>query len=346
MSGLDQAGLERLGLKLAEVLPAAGPVALSEPRRIFGGASRQTFALDAIRDGITHPLILRLDPPASLIDTERKLEFAALQSVAGAGLPVPPALLLEESTETLGAPFFVMGRVDGSTAGNPFDPGAYGDSAASVARQFFADLGKLASLPAEASPLANVVPCPAPEACWRSELDHWAGVLHADAPEPMLVAEAAIRWLARNPPAAPPRVSIVHGDYRSGNFLHDGAGAVTAILDWEMAHIGDPLEDLAWALDPMWAHDHPLVLGGIPREEAIGQWEEASGLEAVPDRLAWWGVFAALKGLAIWTSAGKAFATGANTDLVNAWSAWYCGQFHERQLAAWLIKARQMETAP
>jgi aminoglycoside phosphotransferase (APT) family kinase protein len=346
VSDLNQDQLERLAALLADVLPGSGPVLLHAPRRIFGGASRQTFAIDAVRSQLLNPLILRLDPPASLINTERRIEFAAIQSVQNTGLPVPPALLLEEGHETLGAAFFVMGRIDGSVAGNPFDPHSYGDHAASIARQCFSYLGHLASLSPEKSPLAAVVGSSDPAQCWHRELDHWAGIITTDAPEPMLVAQAAIRWLRRNPPPAPPRLSIVHGDYRSGNFLHDGAGAITAILDWEMAHVGDPLEDLAWALDPMWAHDNPLVLGGITREEVISVWQEASGLDVDPQRLTWWSVFAGLKGLAIWTSAGNAFAAGTNTDLVNAWSAWYCSQFHERQLAAWLVSTRQQEAKP
>ena len=59
--------------------------------------------------------------------------------------------------------------------------------------------------------------------------------------------------LRRTPPPPAQKISVVHGDYRTGNFLHDGDGVIRGILDWEMAHLGDPLEDLAWALDPLWS---------------------------------------------------------------------------------------------
>ena len=73
----------------------------------------------------------------------------------------------------------------------------------------------------------------------------------------------------------------MHGDYRTGNFLFDGEGNIRAILDWEMAHLGDPLEDLAWALDPLWSHGDPShPAGTVTREQAIAMWEEASGLKA------------------------------------------------------------------
>ncbi len=68
---------------------------------------------------------------------------------------------------------------------------------------------------------------------------------------------------------------MVHGDYRSGNFLHDGEGRILAVLDWEMAHIGDPLEDLGWALDPLWRHTEDGRVAGMlpakPRPSGSGR---------------------------------------------------------------------------
>jgi aminoglycoside phosphotransferase (APT) family kinase protein len=126
----------------------------------------------------------------------------------------------------------------------------------------------------------------------------------------------------------------VHGDYRSGNFLFDSDGKIRAILDWEMAHLGDPLEDLGWALDPLWAHgDWSRPAGLIARADAIATWEAASGLKADPGALAWWETFASLKGLAIWISAACEYAEGRNTDAVNAFSGWYCLAFHNKVLA-------------
>jgi aminoglycoside phosphotransferase (APT) family kinase protein len=339
MSGeLDSAALARLAARLEGALPGSGPVSLSEPGRIFGGASRQTFRLDARRGEALHALILRKDPAASLIDTERKLEFAAYRSFAGTDVPVPAAVLLEEDGATLGSPYFVMGRIDGSVAGSPFQADCYQPHAEALARQFFTHLGAIARPDPSGLPLAQVCEAPDPASAWQRELDYWAGVIAADSAEPQPIVAAAIRKLRRTPPPAPVRLSVVHGDYRSGNFLHDGAGTITAILDWEMAHIGDAHEDLAWALDPMWSHDPARPLLGITREEAIGLWEAASGLQFNPDADRWWSLFAAVKGIAIWTSAGKAFSSGANMDLVNAWSALYCTQFHDRQIAARLLE--------
>jgi aminoglycoside phosphotransferase (APT) family kinase protein len=324
---------------VAGVLPGAGPVAIEGLARIHGGASRETWRFDAVRGEDRHGLILRRDPAASLIDTDRRVEFAAYRSFENTDVPVPRALLLEETPGRLGAPFFLMERIDNASAMSPFQPGAYGVQAEAISRQFFHALGRIAARDVAAAPLTAVLPT-SDEPPWRRELAHWAQVVATDALEPQPIAQAAIRRLKRTPPPTPQRLAIVHGDYRSGNFMQDGAGRIVAVLDWEMAHLGDPLEDLAWALDPLWSHGDPdRPLGGVPRAEAIAIWEAASGLTADPQALSWWSLFASLKGLAIWISAGEAYARGANADPVNGFSSWFCTAFHNDLIARRLTGA-------
>ncbi len=118
------------------------------------------------------------------------------------------------------------------------------------------------------------------------ELARWEKVIDEDEREPQPIARAAIRWLKRNPPPPAQKISVVHGDYRTGNFLYDANGDIRAILDWEMAHLGDPLEDLGWALDPLWAHGDPSrPAGTIARAEAIAIWEKDERVEgSIPRR--------------------------------------------------------------
>ena len=113
-------------------------------------------------------------------------------------------------------------------------------------------------------PLAECFELPTPESSWRVALDRWEHVLLRDERHPQPIVRAAIRRLRKNPPTPAAKISVVHGDYRSGNFLHDGAGHIVGILDWEMVHFGDPLEDLAWCCDPLWNHlDDTRVAGSI-----------------------------------------------------------------------------------
>lgn len=345
-AAMDDSLAGPLARYLAGLFGSEGGVTIEGARRIHGGASRETYAFDAVflADGAPHRrgLILRRDPVDTLIDTERALEFAAYQSVGSAGIPAPRPVSLVTDPSVLGRPFFIMERIDGGAASSPFARDAYAPHAQAIGLDFFRFLGRIARLDPAATPLAGVVDAPAAQACWARELDYWERVIDTDALEPQPVARAAIRALRRRPPPAPSRLAVVHGDYRSGNFLHDGAGRILAVLDWEMAHIGDPLEDLAWAMDPLWCNGRPdLAAGLLPRDQAIRLWEEESGRTVDQDALSWWELFAHLKGLAIWISAARSYVDGKNVDPVLAFSGWYCQAEHNRLIAARLCAAAE-----
>ena len=156
-------------------LPGASKVRVVNINRIHGGASRQTYSIDLTYEDATGPktkgLILRRDPPDSLIDTERRVEFAAIKTAYGQkDLPVPEALFLETSNAALGAPFFVMGRIEGGEPLNPFKIDDVEPHRAAIGEQFFRHLGSIAALPVTDAPLAQEIDVPAPEDCWRREL--------------------------------------------------------------------------------------------------------------------------------------------------------------------------------
>ena len=109
-----------------------------------------------------------------------------------------------------------------------------------------------------------------------------------------------------------------------------------------MAHLGDPLEDLGWALDPLWSADREHPGGMLKREDAIAVWERAGWLKVDPAALRWWSMFASFKGLAIWISSAKEFQAGTNTDPVMAFSGLYCLPFHNKRLADMLIQAKEI----
>lgn len=321
---------QRLGTYLGTKVYDGQTVGVRDLARIHGGASRETYRFRAqLPNGQERRLILRRDPEASLIDTERSLEFAAYRSFHGSGVPVPEPIALESDTAWLGRPFFVMAEIEESEAKSPFAPDPYTPFADQTGEAFWRILGRIAARPVGGSPLAEVADAPALEGAWSRELDYWESVLDTDELEPQPIARAAIRRLRRQPPPTPGRLTIVHGDYRSGNFLVGADGRIKAILDWEMAHIGDPHEDLAWALDPLWGHGLEGRPGGmIPTGDALSFWEDESGLRVDREALAWWRIFACIKGIAIWVSSAKEFAQGANIDPVLAFSGWYCSTRH------------------
>ncbi len=314
-----------------------GPVRVENLVHIPGGASRETYGFEAVQaDGARRGLILRRDPVGSLIDTDREVEFLAYRSFHGR-VPVPEPLVLEPQGAELGRPFFLMQRMDGGIVASPVQADPYGAHASALGEAFFSALGTIAATSLEGLPIAAALPAPAPDAAWRAALDEWAGVIFRDERHPQPIVRAAIRRLYANPPPPAQRIAVVHGDYRSGNFLHDGQGGLLALLDWEMAHLGDPLEDLAWAFDPLWGHsDETRVAGLMAPEAAIAAWEAASGLRVDPAAFAWWRLFAAVKGQAIWTTSGRRFVEGGGQDLVLGFAGAFTTRAHDRILSGML----------
>jgi aminoglycoside phosphotransferase (APT) family kinase protein len=310
------------------------PAKVHDLSRIPGGASRETYRFDAVVGDERKALILRRDPAGSLIDTDRRLEFLAFRSFHGTGLPVPEAVALEEEGAELERPFFIMGRIDGGKAQSPFTLPPYGEHAEVIGEQFFSHLGIIARADPASLPISEFAPAPALDGCWKKELDYWEGVIDADEEHPQMIVRAAIRRLRRDPPPPAQKLSVVHGDYRTGNFMHDGAGKIIALLDWEMAHIGDPLEDLGWAIEALWSYrETDRVSGMVPREKAIALWEAASGLTVDPAAFAWWELFASVKGAAIWISAAKEFRAGGFKDPVLGLSGWYTARRQDEIIA-------------
>lgn len=309
-------------------------VVIRDLARIPGGASRETYRFDAFVDGDRRRLILRREPKAGLIETESETEFRAYQSAAGV-LPVPGAVALERDGAELERPFFLMERIDDGQVISPFDRAGFGEHAAALGEQFFTGLGRLAALDTAGTPIAAHLPAPAPGECWRIALDYWEGVIGEDAFLPQPIVRAAIRWLRANPPPPAQRIALVHGDYRSGNMMHDGAGRMLAMFDWEMAHLGDPLEDLGWALNPIWDHFQAgSACGMVSQERALEIWRAASGLEVDRAALDWWLMFNSVKGAAIWLSAFREFVDGGHSDPVLGLSGWYVGRRQDAVIAA------------
>ena len=325
---------ERLAAYIARKMPDARGVAVSGLERISGGASRETYRFRLAWDGGERPLILRRDPPASLIETERRVEFAAYRAFHGTAVPVPELLWLEEEDEALDHPFFIAEELAGHQASpQVLLSGLYDAVLPRLAERKWGILGEIARADPAALGLVEVMPAPEPDACWRRELDHWETLIDRDAVEPMPITRAAIRWLRANPPPPAQKLSVVHGDYRTGNFLFDEAGEIHGVLDWEMAHLGDPLEDLGWSLQPVWCFGREGFAGGlVPADQAIAAWERASGLKADPAALHWWTLFNCVKGQGIWVGSAKAFISGGNRAPIMVYPAWWLINAQDRAM--------------
>ncbi len=334
----------RLAAYLATRLPGASRVEVCGLDRIHGGASRETsrFVLRFERAGQTveRRLILRRDPPGSLIETDRRVEFAAYRAFHGTAVPVPEALWLEQDLAPLDHPFFIMEELCGlESSPQALLAPPFLAQRAKIGRRKWTILGEIAKADPEKLGLVGLLPPVTPDACWQRELAHWERVLDEDELEPQPITRAVIRWLRRHPPPPAQKLSVVHADYRTGNFLFDAEGEIRAILDWEMAHLGDPLEDLAWGINPVWMWSREGLAGSLlPRADAIRIWEEASGLAADPSALRWWELFSCVKGQGIWVSGGHEYQRDTNHDPVLGLSSWMMGNAQDRAALALLEK--------
>src|SRR6266851_1022227 len=272
-----------------------GPANIEHLVRESGGASRQTWSFDAIVNGERHGLILRRDPPTlghaaasppseRSTSLDRATEFRVLRAAFRAGVRAPEVLFELSPADGLGEAY-VMRRIGGTAIARKLlrDP-PYATARGRIAAQLGEILARI-----HATDLATLPPL-----AHREAADHIAGLRRQldllGQPQP--VFELALAWLDRRKPAPTARPVLVHGDYRTGNYLADESG-VTAILDWEAAHLGDPIEDLGWLCVKSWrfgAVDKPA--GGFGSREALwAAYECAGGAKVDPARAHWWEVF-------------------------------------------------------
>ncbi len=334
MSDLEQ----RIVSYFSYQMPDATDIVVDELARIAGGSSQETYRLRARwrKGGVASDqrLILRREPPAGLVVGDRDLEYNVYRALSGQGLPTPGVHFLELDPKWLDRPFFIMDMAPGKP-GHPFAPGdPYDGFGEDIARQFWRHLGKLAAIDHRQIGLQTLRNGNETGNFWALELDRWEGIINDGEAVVEPIVRGAIRWLRRNPPPAAAKPAIVHGDFRSGNFLFTEDGKISALLDWEMCHIGDPLEDVAWAIDPFWPMTRHL-----PLQEGLSLWEAASGLTVDRAALDWWRLFAAVKACGIWTTAEASFSTGKTPEMVVGMSGIRANHFH-RGVILDLLKER------
>jgi aminoglycoside phosphotransferase (APT) family kinase protein len=255
---------------------------------LTGGASMETWAF--VADGA--PLILRRrggapaeDHPGKKPPLDREAEVIA--AAVTAGVPAPEVVRVCTPHDGLGEAY-VMRRVAGETLGKRIvRDAAFAPARAVLARQCGAALARIHATPPPqgletvdaAATLGNY------EATWRA----------SGAVRPAI--EAAFRWLERRLPAEPVAPRLVHGDFRNGNLMIDPAHGLAAVLDWELAHLGDPAEDLGWICTNSWRFGQPQRrVGGFgDLDDLLAGYVEAGGAPIAPERVDFWQMVGSLK---------------------------------------------------
>jgi aminoglycoside phosphotransferase (APT) family kinase protein len=266
-------------------------------RLLTGGASRQTWSFDAVIEDAdggseTLPLILRADPRVQAGLMPREVEYKVLKAAYEAGAPAPKVHLMGDAS--LGVPFFLMERIEGETIPRRLlRDDAYAAARETMAAQLGAILASIHRVPLERLDALARPPAGRPPA--DGEVDRFEATYRAVTPEPHPAFELAFRWLRGHLPAAE-RVTLVHGDYRLGNVIF-GPDGTRAILDWELAHIGDPVEDLGWLCVRSWrfGNDSLPAAGLGTREQLWRAYEAAGGAPVDPAHARFWEVFGNLR---------------------------------------------------
>jgi aminoglycoside phosphotransferase (APT) family kinase protein len=274
--------------------------------RAMGGLSQETWLVTLERGGVTRPGVLRLPTAASggrSIATQRR----ALEVSHAHGLPVPALLATGDSdANPFGRPFLVMERAAGEIPAG-WEALSHGrrHRVGLDAMRVLADLHAVPLEAAVASGLRQpTTSAPADELTFYRRRFAQLGI------SPHGTVEVAFRWLEAHRPSGDERV-LVHNDFRMGNFVLDG-DRVSAVLDWELAAIGNPLADLTWCFIAVWA----VVDVDLPAMFAA--YAEASGRRIDPLESRWYTALGYLRLLYYGLSAGASFLAGETNDLRQA----------------------------
>ena len=271
-----------LGHALGPVL--GEDVEIDDLRPMPGGSSRQTWSFSArLPAGGHRTLVVRRDRAAPASAT-LALEAAVIEAAGAAGVPVPAVLAAPAGGDPGTCAFVVMDRVDGETIPRRVlrlvEREGTGEALAAQCGRILAAAHALE-------------PSSVPGLPGGDPLEQLRGVLDL-MPGAHPVLEAGLRYLAAG---RPPRWgdAVVHGDFRTGNLVV-GPEGVRAVLDWELAHRGDPLEDLGWLCARAWRFGSPLPVGGFGRLDTfLAAYESAAGRPVDTEALVWWEAFASLR---------------------------------------------------
>lgn len=318
------------------------PFAIHNARWMTGGSSKlqmgfelEWHGIDGTRERHMTPMVLRMSPAESIVESSRRREFEIINALAGL-IPVPECYWEDELMEVFPYPVLIFGFAEGVAKpssdtsqqvtglginyGPALRPRVTDEFMRGLATFHTADVRKLNLEYFE-------IPAIGSNAGIRKQVNMWRRIWAEDRGEEEPLIHVAAHWLEDNAPALD-HVSIIHGDCRSGNFLiSESDGRITAWLDWELAVLGDRHQDLTWATSLAYSHMGEdgktlLVNGMLPIDEFYAAYERSTGLRVDPARIRYFRVYNA------WVAAIVCLAT--------AYRAAKGGKSHQDIVLTWL----------
>ena len=317
------------------------PFELRNPRWLIGGASKVhvAFELTWNQAGVgrtTKSMVLRMEPAESTAETSRLREFQMIRAFDGV-VPVPDVYWVDDDGKYLPYPALICGFSQGVTKPTDLPPNLsaglsvnYGQALRPIlGKQFVECMAKMHIHDLRQSDLSTLdFPRAGTTQAVEWQLNWWERIWEEDVNEDVPLMRLTMAWLRRNMPVVD-RVSFVHGDYRTGNFLYtEHDNKITAILDWELGHLGDRHEDIAYAALPPFGHfaeDGKTFLIGsfLSQQDYYAMYEKASGLPIIPEVINYYNIFSIYKLVAI--------------CLATMYRISACGKTHQDIMVNWLI---------
>jgi aminoglycoside phosphotransferase (APT) family kinase protein len=306
---LDANIAERLTGWLRTQLPDAEDVGIEGLDRVNFGHSAEMMVLTITTRDSRQDVVLRLrpKPPALLEPYDLARQFAILRALDPTAVRVPRALWLEDTGEVLGRPFFVMERVGGDVY-EMESPDVADETAVRMCQSLVEQLAAIHSVDLKQTGL-DVLDDGSDHL--DRELNHWAAEMDRVKHDSLPALERLLAALRQSTPKPCSKVTLVHGDAKPGNFAFVG-GEVSAVFDWEMTTVGDPLTDIGW-LELLWMQavgitSHPAAL---PVDALLAHYQAVSGIE-VANR-SWYRAFNAYK-MAVICLIGSMLIDGGHSD--------------------------------
>lgn len=316
------------------------PFEIDNPRWLIGGASKIHMAFELTWEllGVgktTRSMVLRMEPAESTAETSRLREFQIIKAFEGI-VPTPDVYWVDDEGKYFPYPALICGFIQGVTKPTDLPPdlsAGLGTNFGPVLRpilgaQFIDCLAKIHTRDWRQADLSTLdVPALGTQAVeWQ--LNWWERIWEEDANEDIPLMRLTMAWLREHMPPVD-HISIVHGDYRTGNFLYtEHDNQISAILDWELGHLGDRHEDIAYAALPPFGHfaadGKTFLIGGfMSKSEYYAAYEKASGLPVIPAVIDYYEIFSLYKLVAITLATMHRIAV--------------CGKTHQDIMVAWLI---------
>ena len=307
---LDTNITERLAGWLRTQLPDAEDVGIEGLDRVnFGHSAEMVVLTIATRDS-RQDVVLRVrpEPPALLEPYDLARQFTILRALEPTAVRVPRALWLEETGDVLGRPFFVMERVGGDVYEMESPADAADETVVRMCQSLVEQLAAIHSVDLKQTGLDALDDG---SDHLDRELNHWAAEMNRVKRDSLPALERLLAALRQSKPKPCPRVTLVHGDAKPGNFAFI-SGEVSAVFDWEMTTVGDPLTDIGW-LELLWMQSvgitsHPAALSV---DALLAHYQAVSGIE-VQNR-SWYRALNAYK-MAVICLIGAMLIDGGHSD--------------------------------